>query len=528
MRAERATIDRAGAEPREWAKMLPAIAVLGVVLAADLLLWRSGEGLAWATFLGAVLTAIWLVTGASASVRRPWHPHHTQAALVTVLTLIPVIEHPSALSLAMAGFGAGMLSLILSGGLRQTVCEALADAPYLWLAGPFWLIRDLRQAGRHLPRRGMLAEVQVWAVPALLGALFLMLFVEANPILGTLAAQIDLAVVLREIDGWRIFFWALTAGLIWGVLRPPHRARTQPEPIADSPVSAALGAPQPSTRSLLLGDLLPAGAVLRGLILFNALFALQTGLDLAFLWGGVRLPDGMTYAEYAHRGAYPLIFAALLAGGFTLIATRAGGAAAGSRAIRWLSYLWTAQTVWLVISSALRLDLYVGVYGLSLMRVAAFVWMGLVALGLVLIVARLALNRSNAWLINAVLLSGLLTLYASHFVDIRALIARHNLAVSREMGGPGQPLDIAHLCRLGPAALPALRAAEALDLERPMGCAAMVEARFRSAMAHWSGHTLQNRRILAALDGAPSEAASETLDLSYRDLDNRAYEEPWP
>ena len=49
---------------------------------------------------------------------------------------------------------------------------------------------------------------------------------------------------------------------------------------------------------------------------------MQTGLDLAYLWGGLALPDGMSHAEYAHRGAYPLVVTALLAAGFVLIAMR--------------------------------------------------------------------------------------------------------------------------------------------------------------------------------------------------------------
>ena len=72
----------------------------------------------------------------------------------------------------------------------------------------------------------------------------------------------------------------------------------------------------------------------RSLILFNALFALQSGLDLVYLWGGASLPDGMSHAEYAHRGAYPLIVTALLAAGFVLIAMRPGGPAEQSRLIR--------------------------------------------------------------------------------------------------------------------------------------------------------------------------------------------------
>ena len=65
-------------------------------------------------------------------------------------------------------------------------------------------------------------------------------------------------------------------------------------------------------------------AVTRSLILFNVMFALQSALDLTYLWGGASLPNDMTYAYYAHRGAYPLIATALLAAGFVLIAMRPG------------------------------------------------------------------------------------------------------------------------------------------------------------------------------------------------------------
>ena len=55
---------------------------------------------------------------------------------------------------------------------------------------------------------------------------------------------------------------------------------------------------------------------------FNLIFALQNGLDIFFLWSGAPLPEGMTLAEYAHRGAYPLIATALLAGLFVLVTMR--------------------------------------------------------------------------------------------------------------------------------------------------------------------------------------------------------------
>ncbi len=51
----------------------------------------------------------------------------------------------------------------------------------------------------------------------------------------------------------------------------------------------------------------------------------------------------MSYAEYAHRGAYPLVFTALLAGVFVLVSFRPGGAAQRSRWARGLVQLWIAQ-----------------------------------------------------------------------------------------------------------------------------------------------------------------------------------------
>ena len=101
---------------------------------------------------------------------------------------------------------------------------------------------------------------------------------------------------------------------------------------------------------------------------------------MVYLWGNATLPADISYASYAHHGAYPLIVTALLAAGFVLAAMKPGGPAEQSRVIRPLVYLWVAQNVLLVASSILRLDLYVQIYLLTYWRVAAFIWMLLVAI----------------------------------------------------------------------------------------------------------------------------------------------------
>ena len=74
-------------------------------------------------------------------------------------------------------------------------------------------------------------------------------------------------------------------------------------------------------------DFFGVATILRSLILFNLLFAVQTVLDMIYLWGNVTLPADISYASYAHRGAYPLILTALLAAGFVLAAMKPGGPA---------------------------------------------------------------------------------------------------------------------------------------------------------------------------------------------------------
>ena len=188
---------------------------------------------------------------------------------------------------------------------------------------------------------------------------------------------------------------------------------------------------------------------------FNVLFAMQNAMDVAWLWGLMPLPQDMTLADYAHRGAYPLIATALLAALFVLVVLRPGSQTAQSRAIRTLVIAWLGQNVFLVFSSILRTLDYVGVYGLSMLRLAALLWMGLVALGLVLVGWRMVREKSAGWLISAKLLAAGVLLTACCFIVLGGIVARYNIAHARELGGKGVALDLCYLSALdGEALLP--------------------------------------------------------------------------
>jgi hypothetical protein len=119
-------------------------------------------------------------------------------------------------------------------------------------------------------------------------------------------------------------------------------------------------------------------------------------------------------------------------------------------------FIWLAQNLVLLASSLWRLDMYVSCYSLTLLRLAAGIWMGLVGGGLALIAWRLWRQRSNAWLLdaNALLLVVVLAIVA--WCDCRGSVAWYNAHHCKQIDGNGAPLDLDYLMELGLASRPAL------------------------------------------------------------------------
>jgi hypothetical protein len=250
-------------------------------------------------------------------------------------------------------------------------------------------------------------------VPLAFAGVFLLLFVQANPVFERYVIAIEPG---WHLDPLRVMFWAMVFVALWGLFR----LQRSPLIMAAQAKPAALQSGGPS--SGLPAILFSPAIVFRSLLLFNALFFLQNGMDIAFLWSGKTLPEGVSYAEYAHRGAYPLIATALLAGAFVLIALGSAGERPHRPTVVLLA-LWLAQNVFLVASAIARTSAYVAEYSLTYLRLFALIWMALVAWGLVLIAVRMLLNRSSAWLVKANAASVFAVLYMSCFVDYGAMIA---------------------------------------------------------------------------------------------------------
>jgi hypothetical protein len=465
-----------------------AIAIALAAL-ADLLFYGEQIGISVAVFALALACGSLLANIGKLDRRRA-----VLGGLLVIAGLVPTVEEVNAASLAiiLLALGAALLLTTKPGltGLGERAA-ALCD---LFLVSPFRFFVDALGIF-NLP--ALTSGFILWFVPAVLGTVFVALFVAANPVLEKWISLINPGSAASHLSIARALFWIVAISLVWPFINVRWRRKS-------SSVTAAAEAPAPAAdASSNVVDFLGAPTILRSLILFNLLFAVQTILDVVYLWGNATLPAGVTYASYAHRGAYPLIVTALLAAGFVLVAIRPGGPAEGSKVIRPLVYLWVAQNVLLVASAIYRLDLYVQIYLLTYWRVAAFIWMLLVAIGLLLIVARIVLDRSNAWLIAANLVTLTVVLYVCSLVNFAAIIADYNVTHSREVSGKGVQVDANYLAQLGPQALPAIE--KVLQLRTVDPCLvsrrdSLVEQQRRD-MASWRSWGFRSWRLQRYLDG---------------------------
>lgn len=483
------------------------VVAAALTIAADILFFDRVPGVSVALFMALLAGGIWYANRLQIS-----DPAARSALMLTVAGCLALIENVSWLAGAFAL--AGLVTLAtprLANWHRDGVrwLEVLFKFVRRGWFLPFKDARIYRKAlkkNRYPPIRKH--QLVAWVLPLGVSLVFIGLFAEANPIIS------DWLAAIGDIDTprpGRVFFWLAAAFLCWPFIRP-RLARFGRATSAIYPDLAPAA-------SWAVDSLFSSSAVVRSLIIFNAMFAVQTILDAAYLWGGQALPDGMTYAQYAHRGAYPLVAVALLAAVFVLIAMRPGSESARTPFVRILVYAWVAQTIVLVGASAWRTGLYVSVYSLTYLRVAALIWMTLVATGLVWIVLRLAWDKSGAWLIKVNMLTAMAVLYIFCFIDVGGAVARFNVEHDPLAGQGVYKVDLDYLEEIGPAALPALdrylaavkanwsRSTEQFDVE--LMPARMLRSRlaWRLAERHrdWRGYTARSYRLALGVANSRTE-----------------------
>lgn len=475
---------------------------VGFKVAVAALLVGLADAVFWVHDLGSSVGAFALAWLIGTVMTRPGMLRDGRAVVAILAALLMagvMVDRPGLLSWGL--FAGAMIVAVMSA--RVARCEPA----WRWgqrfivqgVIGAFGPLIDLRRfmrARRMTRGLSLLGLLGIVALPLFGAVVFIGLFAGANPIIADVLARISLPPISFETVV-RVVFWGLVLVTVGATLRPRWRRKL-------------VGLPSRRTGRIVGVN---AASVTLSLAVFNLLFAVQNGLDLAFLWSGAPLPEGMTLAEYAHRGAYPLIVTALLAGAFVLITLKPGSDTATRPLVRGLVMLWVAQTMLLVASSMLRTLDYIDAYALTRFRLVALIWMALVGLGLLLICWRLLRDRSAHWLINANLTALLGVLAAVSVVDLGAVTAAWNVRHAREIDGTGAQLDLCYLNQIGSAAVVSLAELEATTtdpaLKARVGSVRWgVQSDMRRRQQAWRGWNWRDARRLveveAQVGGAPA------------------------
>lgn len=462
-----------------WLKAGLAVAL--AVLADVFFVWHE-PGATLGLFALAWLAALVLARPGLARDRRALAAVIAAAAFGLVM-----VDRPGPLAwvlFALATAVAVLSARVRSGETTWAWGQRLVVMGVAGLVGP---LLDMFRPSRFKRRRKGLSAIAVLGLlimPVVGGAIFLALFAAANPLISDFLTELTGPVLSAEGFA-RTIFWGVIAVMVWGALRPRWRRRLIALP------TRRTARPSPALTT----------SITWSLVVFNAIFALQNGLDIAFLWSGAHLPGDMGLADYAHRGAYPLIVTALLAGLFVLVALQPGSDTARRPLVRRLVVVWVGQNIVLVASSLLRTADYIESYALTRFRIAAMVWMALVGIGLLLICWRMLRDRSAHWLIDANVRVALAVLTVVSVFDLGGIAAAWNVRHAREAGGRGVELDLGYLRGLGASALVSLVQLEQTTddpglRDRTAAVRREVLADVRRSQKRWRGWTWRDQRRL--------------------------------
>lgn len=409
---------------------LSLLAMLLLIALADFLFWQHPIGLSMILFsaglCGAALTNLQPNFG-----RRDW----LRFAGMWTGSALPLLEFVQTVSVVILILGhTSLLIWSAKRSVKGTLARTLLFLPHTFLSfavtNSLLFATDLVRNAPPVTRSAMTA----WILPLMVGLVFMMLFIGANPVFQEWTDDL-LNLDLSPDAFTRATFWSVT-----GILVLPFVLFKK---YASELLYRAGYRRSTVTRE---GTLINARSVQNSLVLFNAMFLLQNVTDLMVLWGASGLPDGMTYAAYAHSGAYPLMATSILAVLFALISRRF---TYGSYLIKVLLLIWIAQNVMLLGSAFFRLDLYIDAYGLTYLRLRAAIGMFLVLSAMLLMIWQLWKSKSNKWLSGSCAVVATVVFYTCSFVNFGYVIASENL--SRDIDNR----DIYYLCRATPSGVKA-------------------------------------------------------------------------
>ncbi|MBN1952348.1 MAG: DUF4173 domain-containing protein [Bacteroidales bacterium] len=233
-------------------------------------------------------------------------------------------------------------------------------------------------------KKEKLPNVWIYIISGIIILIFVLLYLNGNPLFGKLMKKIDLSFLEFGFIMLTLFLYAVLYGMI-SFRKNKRIAR----------LSFLKSKIEPG--SLSQRDQQEHKIASISFWSVSVILAIVNLLDLIVILSG-ELPEGFTYKDYVHQGFYTLILAMGLA--VALIVYFFRGQVNFHEKVRSLmkiSYFWIGQNILLALITAYKNFLYVEAYGLTYKRIAVFLFVACVLIGLVLSLNKVRTLLSN-WL----------------------------------------------------------------------------------------------------------------------------------
>jgi hypothetical protein len=210
---------------------------------------------------------------------------------------------------------------------------------------------------------------------------------------------------------------------------------------------------QPTTKTVHIGSI-EATIVLSSIV---TLFLIFVVIQLHYLFGGqsnIMAAGGYTYADYARKGFFELIVAALI----TFLLLLALHTSTVRRTIRQHLIFVTLCTVLVLevglvmLSAHRRLSLYEQAYGFTELRLYSHLFIGWLVAAIGLLLAYIARDQPQKLFARGMFISIIIFLAVINLINPDAFVAHENIQRFRSTG----KLDVAYLGSLSADATPAL------------------------------------------------------------------------
>ncbi len=158
----------------------------------------------------------------------------------------------------------------------------------------------------------------------------------------------------------------------------------------------------------------------------NFILLILNYLDVVHVWFGFEF-EGQFLKDFVHEGTYFLILSILISVSLVLFYFKGSiNFYSKNKWLKRLAVIWLAQNLFLSISVAIRTIYYVQYYSLAHGRIAVFIFLILVAIGIVTVYIKVAYRKTSYYLFRVNTVSFMLVLSITTAFNWDKIIAKYN------------------------------------------------------------------------------------------------------